>query len=213
MLSINNLIFHYENGFSIKVGNLFVNRGEMVFLSGESGSGKSTLLNIIAGILDYKSGSVTVMGQELKYLTSFQRDKFRGENIGFIFQQFNLIPYLSVVDNVLLPCKLFNKKSDLLETLIERTALPKECLDKRVDELSIGQQQRVACIRALIGRPSLVIADEPTSALDDDKQNAFLKLLIECCKDINSTLIFVSHNKNLSRLFDRIVEIKNGILS
>jgi putative ABC transport system ATP-binding protein len=212
MIRINDLTFCYDEVFSLVVDSFFVERGEMVFLSGESGSGKSTLLNIIAGILNYKSGSVKVIGQELNNLTNFQRDRFRGENIGFIFQQFNLISYLSVRDNILLPCKFFNKECSLFEFLLDKLEISQKYWDKRVDELSIGQQQRVASVRALVGCPPIIIADEPTSALDTNLQDSFLKLLIESCKSINSSLLFVSHNEGLMNRFDKVVKIKDGIL-
>ncbi|GMO57082.1 MAG: ABC transporter ATP-binding protein [Rickettsiales bacterium] len=213
VIEIVDFSFHYNNNFVLDVKNFYINQGEMVFLSGESGSGKTTLLNIITGILEYKTGSVKVLNTELKLLSNHQRDRFRGQNIGFIFQQFNLIPYLSVKENVLLPCKFFNKDTKLLEKLLHDIDLNEKLWNTRVDELSVGQQQRVACVRALIGSPKLIIADEPTSALDDARQDAFLDMLIRGCKSVNSTLLFVSHNKNLIKRFDRVVQIKDGVVS
>ncbi|MBQ7607199.1 MAG: ABC transporter ATP-binding protein [Desulfovibrionaceae bacterium] len=186
--------------------------GERMFLSGPSGSGKSTLLGLIAGILVPKCGSVQVMGTRLNSLSSAARDSFRGDHIGFIFQQFNLVPYLSIVENVLIPCRFSAARcaraggrhaEEAACALLTRLDLSPTLWDKPVFRLSIGQQQRVAAARALIGLPDLLIADEPTSALDTDRREAFLHLLLEECEKQNTSVLFVSHDTSLESSFSR----------
>ena len=144
-----------------------------------------------------------------------QRDKFRADHIGYIFQQFNLLPYLNVVENVILPCQFSAQRKSQVDTslvedatrLLEKLHLPAHLLDKPVVELSIGQQQRVAAARALIGKPALIIADEPTSSLDYDNRTAFIELLLEQVNQAQSTLLFVSHDPTLESLFDRTLNL------
>lgn len=165
-----------------------------------------------------QAGSITVLGQLLSTLSAARRDTFRAEHIGFIFQMFNLIPYLSVVDNVLLPCRFSNRRKHNIETrssslkdeamrLLDHLDLHEEILQRPVTELSVGQQQRVAAARALIGGPELVIADEPTSSLDADRRAGFLQLLLQECAEQNTTLIFVSHDSSLEPFFDRGIRL------
>jgi putative ABC transport system ATP-binding protein len=187
---------------------------EQVFVSGPSGSGKSTLLALIGGINQPQSGQVSILGRSLNSLAGAQRDRFRVDHIGFIFQQFNLIPYLSILDNVLLPCRFsayrreraLAQGKDLLsaaQSLLRTLDLAPALWTRAVTQLSIGQQQRVAAARALIGRPEIVVADEPTSALDSDRQQAFLDLIQHECKQAGASLIFVSHDQRLAQRFDR----------
>ncbi|RQW61582.1 ABC transporter ATP-binding protein [Vibrio viridaestus] len=193
----------------INIDTFRVKRGEHVFVKGPSGCGKSTLLSLITGINTPQAGEITVLGTKLNSLSSSQRDRFRADNIGYIFQQFNLLPYLSVIENVVLPCQFSHKRMSNLsgslkekaKQLLSRLKLPDELLAKSVIELSIGQQQRVAAARALIGAPDLIIADEPTSALDYDNRKSFIELLLEEAKASNSTLVFVSHDPTLEPLF------------
>lgn len=188
--------------------------GERVFLRGPSGSGKSTLLSVLAGVLTPQQGQVTVLGQDLRALSGPARDRFRADHIGFIFQLFNLIPYLSVLDNVLLPCGFSAQRKARAGAdargeavrLLEHLDMGAPLLRRPVTELSVGQQQRVAAARALIGAPGLVIADEPTSSLDADRRAAFIGLLFSECKRERTALIFVSHDAGLAPLFDRTVE-------
>jgi ABC-type antimicrobial peptide transport system, ATPase component len=192
-----------------------LNDGEHVFLKGPSGSGKSTLLSLIAGIHTPQSGTLTVNHQALTALNDRQRDQFRANHIGYIFQQFNLLPYLSVLDNVTVPLRFSLARRQALTrsphqeaaTLLNQLGLPKNCHHQPVTVLSIGQQQRVAAARALIGAPALIIADEPTSALDADTRNTFIQLLQDRCRDANSSLLFVSHDSQLASLFDRDVSL------
>lgn len=188
--------------------------GEQVFISGPSGSGKSTLLGLIAGIISPSSGSVRVNGVRLNGLGGARRDIFRGDHIGFIFQQFNLIPYLSILENVLIPCRfstLRRKRAGNPEAeakvLLERLGLLPTLWDRPVHKLSVGQQQRVASARALIGRPSLLIADEPTSSLDADRRKAFLRLLLDECREAGTALLFVSHDQSLAEDFATVVRL------
>lgn len=197
---------------------LQINRGERVFLRGPSGSGKSTLLNLLAGVTQPQSGMLKVLGQDLNTLGGAQRDHFRAHHIGFIFQMFNLIPYLSVVENVTLPCRFSDRRrhkvlaqADSLEheaiRLLDHLDMAQDdVLHKPVNELSVGQQQRVAAARALIGAPELVIADEPTSSLDADRRTAFIDLLFRECDNARATLIFVSHDNSLQAPFGRTIE-------
>jgi putative ABC transport system ATP-binding protein len=200
----------------LDVPTLVVNRGERVFLRGPSGSGKSTLLGVIAGVLRPQSGSVRVLGRELSTLRGAGRDAFRAAHIGFIFQSFNLIPYLSLVENVALPARFSPERraragSDLAgeaRRLLGALGLADPALLARpVTQLSIGQQQRVAAARALLGRPDLLIADEPTSSLDADARESFLDLLMSECAAEGATLLFVSHDVSLGRLFDRVLAL------
>jgi putative ABC transport system ATP-binding protein len=188
--------------------------GERVFLHGPSGSGKSTLLSLIGGVVVAEAGRVEVLGSDLGSLSAAARDRHRADQLGFIFQQFNLIPYLSGRDNIRLACRFSAARRQRLaaggsavDSEIDRLAghldLGAALLDRPAAELSVGQQQRVAAARALIGRPPLIVADEPTSALDADRQRAFLDLLLAECSAAGATLLFVSHDSRLSGQFDR----------
>ncbi len=190
-------------------------RGETLFLKGPSGSGKTTLLGLLGGVQTPNRGSIRLLGQELTALSAGARDHFRVDHTGYIFQQFNLLPFLSVRENVELPChfsKLRARRAKQRHGSVDRAAATllahlglkdPGLLARRADELSIGQQQRVAAARALIGQPELVIADEPTSALDADAREAFLQLLFAECREAGASLLFVSHDQSLAPLFDR----------
>ena len=158
-----------------------VARSERVFLQGESGSGKSTLLSLLSGMFVPSSGRVSVLGTEVSSLSTRERDRFRAENIGFVFQQFNLIPYLSVLDNILLAAQFGEvagaSAKTRAEELLIKVNLGWELHHRPAGQLSIGQQQRVAIVRALINSPELLLVDEPTSALDHRNRDAFLNLL------------------------------------
>jgi len=198
----------------LDIARFTLGEGERVFLHGPSGSGKSTLLSVIGGVTVPQMGSVRVLGKDLPVLSGPARDRHRADHIGFIFQQFNLIPYLSAADNIALPCRFSRRRADkagdlsrAIARLAEHLDLGPEVLDAPAAELSVGQQQRVAAARALIGEPALVIADEPTSALDADRQAAFLSLLLDECQASGSALLFVSHDLWLSGQFDRTVSL------
>ena len=228
ILDLKNVCFSWKNSGRelLNLPELLVEQHEHVFLQGPSGSGKSTLLALVGGILVSESGTLKVLGTEIKSLSSSARDSFRVDHIGFIFQLFNLLPYLSIEENVILPLS-FSKirakragrtKIDQVNEahrLLKALALGEQLAEKSpVTELSVGQQQRVAAARALIGNPELIIADEPTSALDADLRHSFLELLFGECKKAGSTLLFVSHDSTLSELFNRKIsmdEINNNV--
>jgi putative ABC transport system ATP-binding protein len=200
----------------IAIEHLCFARGERVFVRGPSGSGKSTLLSLIAGVVSPDSGALSVLGQDLRALDGAQRDRFRADHIGIIFQMFNLLPYLSVLENVMLPCAFSARRRKRIGSAIEAEAVrlledldmaSRALLRRPVTELSVGQQQRVAAARALIGAPEIVIADEPTSALDAERRSAFIELMFRECKRTGSTLIFVSHDASLAPLFDRALAL------
>ena len=189
--------------------------GETLFLKGPSGSGKTTLLGLLGGVQKASQGTIRLLGQELSELGSGARDRFRVDHTGYIFQQFNLLPFLSVRENVELPCHFSKLRASravqrhgsvakAAQTLLAHLGLKDPALlERRADSLSIGQQQRVAAARALIGQPELVIADEPTSALDADAREAFIQLLFAECREAGASLLFVSHDQSLATLFDR----------
>ena len=203
----------------LKIDHLQIMSGERVFLRGPSGSGKSTLLSLIAGVLVAQSGSIEILGAPLESMSSAARDSFRANHIGIIFQQFNLIPYLSVVENVTLPCHFSRQrrqnatvrsgglKDEALRLLNHLDMADASVINKPVNELSVGQQQRVAAARALIGSPEILIADEPTSSMDADRRQAFINLLFQECHESDSTLLFVSHDQSLQGPFDRSFEL------
>jgi putative ABC transport system ATP-binding protein len=215
ILKIENLEFGYSNRPSLlKIPHFELMKNERVFLYGDSGSGKTTLLGLVAGILPTESGSIKVLGRDLKAMSASQRDIFRGNHLGYIFQLFNLVPYLSVIENISLSCemnleRLSRLKKSLHEeaTHIARSLGIESILHKSVIELSVGQQQRVAVARALLGNPELIIADEPTSALDADHREKFIQLLFKQCEESGATLIFVSHDKSIQSQFSRSVSL------
>lgn len=219
MISIKQLKFSYAQHTVINIDTLHLDKNAHLFIEGASGSGKSTLLNLMAGVLSPDSGSIRVLGTELSELKNSQKDRFRAEHIGIIFQQFNLIPYLSVIENVTLPCRFSDtrknkalERSDTLEKeamrLLQRLGLDDtHLLSRPVNELSVGQQQRVAAARAMIGSPEVIIADEPTSALDANHRQAFIKMLFNECKKEHITLIFVSHDTSLKHLFTHSMDL------
>ena len=221
IIKIDSVRFYWskKSNFKIFVPNLEIKKGEKVLLLGESGSGKTTLLSLMCGFLNPLSGNISINGNTINQLSSKTRDEYRADNIGIIFQQFNLLPYANVVDNVLLPLyfskvrsnNVSNKKEKVIE-LFKQLRLPDDIAQFRASSLSMGQQQRVAVARALIGNPSLIIADEPTSSLDADAQKIFLNLMFEQISENNSTLLMVSHDKSLSNQFDRLIDINEIII-
>lgn len=199
----------------LDIESLDIEAGQSLFIQGPSGSGKTSLLNLIGVVTAPDSGVINILGQDVNGLKGSAKDKFRADHIGFIFQQFNLVPYLSVLENVTLPChfsKSRQSKSDNLDAqalhLLNDLGMAEDkLLNKSVTELSVGQQQRVAAARALIGNPEIIIADEPTSALDSDARETFIELLFQECQQSNSTLLFVSHDRSLAKLFDRQIDL------
>lgn len=205
VIQINHLKFSYDQQKTIlHIPHLEIPRGETVFLFGPSGSGKTTLLEVLAGVIDVEQGEVSILGEKISQMTSSQKDVFRSRHIGYIFQQFNLIPYLTAKENILLPFVFSDKKINhtLYEKLVVALGLS-NLGDQLASELSVGQQQRVAAARALMTEPELILADEPTSALDFDHRESFLSVLFSLVKEQNSTLVFVSHDRSIQNLFDR----------
>jgi putative ABC transport system ATP-binding protein len=207
----------------LKIDQFVVKPGEKVLLIGPSGSGKSTLLNLIAGMLDPQKGEISIGGQMLSGRSASARDKARADSMGFIFQSFNLLPFLSLIDNVKLSCRFSNLRKQqaiqqfgsvdtAAEHLLAELGL-QTVLDRRltVSQLSVGQQQRVAIARALIGSPAVLLADEPTSALDPHSQSQFMELLVQQCgKAVDGlpiSLLMVSHDLGLAPFFDRVVSL------
>lgn len=188
-----------------------VERGQRLFLYGPSGAGKSTLLNLLAGIIRPTAGSIELLGQTVSSLRPRARDRFRAAHIGVVFQQFNLIPYLSVLDNIRLAahfCPTRQKDvSGRAHQLMAQLELPDNTLTRPAHSLSIGQQQRVAIARALINHPEILIVDEPTSALDAEVKDVFIELLLSLVSANQSTLIFVSHDQSLSQHFDQSINL------
>jgi putative ABC transport system ATP-binding protein len=192
-----------------------ITAGESVFLHGPSGCGKSTLLSLLAGVLVADEGRVTLLGHDWSQLSGAARDRSRVAHVGYIFQQFNLLPYLSVLDNVLLPCRFSQRREaqaarggssrEEAEHLLDQMGLDRHLWKRQAMQLSVGQQQRVAAARALIGQPEVVIADEPTSALDEDRREAFLDVLLTACLVNHSALVFVSHDQRIAQRFARHV--------
>ena len=213
-------MFAYHAGEPVlDIAELTVACGEKLFVEGPSGSGKSTLLGLLGGILTPSAGTVEVHGETLSAMSAAARDRFRATHVGFVFQMFNLLPYLSVVENVALPCRLSALRAETArrsggsiaaeaQRLLQRLGLAgTNLLDRRVTSLSIGQQQRVAVARALIGRPALLVADEPTAALDAANRKRFVQLLMEECEAAGSAAVFVSHDPSLATSFDRSVSL------
>lgn len=204
-----------RSGFGLDVSEFSVDQQEKLFLLGESGSGKSTLLSLICGIAQPQKGVVEVDGTDLTQLSGPQRDRFRANKIGVIFQMFNLLPYATALENILLPLAFApDRKSSVSDPQAEALRLTNALglgadlvCRARASELSIGQQQRVAAARALIGKPRLIIADEPTSALDAARQDDFVNLLMEQVASVGATLVMVSHDARLASHFDRVVDL------
>ena len=186
-----------------------VSAQEKVFVHGPSGGGKSTLLNLLSGILRPSAGEVLLLGKRLDQMNNRQLDQFRANHIGYIFQQFNLIPYLDALDNIKLANQFSQKIPQplLLQeifSLLSTFRIDDSDWYKPTEKLSIGQQQRIAIARAMINKPEILIADEPTSSLDKANRDVFMSELIEMVSETRTTLVFVSHDLSLSKSFDRI---------
>ena len=221
IIEAHGLVFAWQANSSpvLSIEEFTINTEERVFIKGPSGSGKSTLLSLLGGVIQPQQGEIKILEQTLSELTQGERDQFRADHVGFVFQMFNLIPYLSVMENVTLPCRFSEKRRGRLAA---RTGLESEAarildqlgigdkasIGKTVSDLSVGQQQRVAVARALLGAPEIIVADEPTSALDTDLRDAFIELLMQECEKNNTTLLFVSHDGGLAHYFDRVVDFQ-----
>jgi putative ABC transport system ATP-binding protein len=207
-----------RRSFALAIDDFRLSKGERLLLVGPSGSGKSTFLSLLAGIVSPQEGTIAILGTDIAKLRGAARDRFRAEHFGIIFQMFNLLPYGSVIDNVVLPLSFSQKRLARASArggidaearrLLESLALPRELISgTSTARLSVGQQQRVAAARALIGAPEIIVADEPTSALDRNRQRAFLDLLFADVAEADSSLVMVSHDESLGSRFDRVVAL------
>jgi putative ABC transport system ATP-binding protein len=221
-LCFENVEFSYPKQPSpiLKIKELKISAKEKVFLYGPSGSGKSTLLSLITGVLRAQKGKIEILNHKnFNEISDKQRDQIRGEHMGYIFQQFNLLPYLSVRDNIALSAKInhvrlakLNQNGKNIDSEINRLSEKLEIdsiLNQAAYKISVGQQQRVAAARALLGSPEIIIADEPTSSLDEDRKNSFMQLLIQEVESIGAILIFVSHDRSLEKFFHRSISISD----
>ncbi|WP_271950330.1 ABC transporter ATP-binding protein [Ruegeria faecimaris] len=200
----------------LSVDSFDLEAGESVFMKGPSGSGKTTLLSAIAGVIDVPQSAVRVAGTDVGALAGGDRDRFRVDQLGIVFQVFNLLPWLSALENTLLPCRFSaqrrnrsgpDPKATATRLLSELGLKDTELINRPASALSVGQQQRVAAARALIGAPEVVLADEPTSALDEEAKDTFVQLLLKECKASGASLLFVSHDRSLEKHFDRSVDL------
>lgn len=216
-ITFSNVIFSYNEQSNLPILNIpswELAQGEHAFIYGPSGIGKSTLLKLLSGLLTPNNGCINVFGHSLDKMTNRQRDKFRATHIGFVFQEFNLIPYLNAIDNIRL-ANYFAKSSSKeaehkdITTLLTSLNMPKCHWEIPISRLSIGQQQRIAIARALINKPRILIADEPTSSLDQENRESFMTLLMSMATSNNITLLFVSHDMSLSHHFNRVESLNN----
>jgi len=215
LISVENLNYSLGDNtkFSLKINKFILKKSDSFLIYGDSGLGKSTFLNLLSGTLRPKEGAINILGTNIVDSSSAVKDKIRGDHFGIVFQTFNLLPYITVKNNILLGKAYSNRKqllssNDEVKILMDKLSLNyKDLVDRKAYELSIGQQQRVAVARALIGKPEIIIADEPTSALDQDNQKEFINLLFKSLDENEQGLIMVSHNKKLSKKFKIVKNI------
>ena len=193
----------------IDISSWSVDRGERIFVHGPSGAGKSTLLNLVSGLLSCSEGEISVLGERLDQKNSRQRDRFRANHLGYVFQRFNLVPYLSAIENIDLARSFLTRKDRLsnklkASELLDSLDLASDDWKKPVSLLSTGQQQRVAIARALVNTPEILIADEPTSSLDQQNRENFMSMLMQLVESKDMTLLFVSHDMSLTQYFTRV---------
>lgn len=218
LLEVNNICKIYGSGetavHALKNVSFSVPKGEYVAIVGESGSGKSTLLNMIGALDTPTSGKVMMSGKDIFSTNDRELTIFRRRNIGFIFQAFNLIPELTVEQNIIFPVLLDYQKPDkkYLEELLAVLNL-KERRNHLPSQLSGGQQQRVAIGRALITRPSIILADEPTGNLDSQNSSEVIALLKNASKKYEQTIIMITHNRSIAQTADRVLQVSDGVLT
>lgn len=216
MLKTLGLEYHYQYGKKIVFPEIEVDRGRRLLISGFSGCGKTTLLSLIAGALKLQVGEIIFGENEYSKMSSLQLDKFRADHIGYIFQTLNLIPFLSVSENIALGVKFSKSRKSVVSNLnqevvrlINSLGLGKEILNTPINRLSVGQQQRVAVARALLGKPDLILADEPTSALDTGTTKKFLNEMMDTFDSTRQAIIMVSHDASIAPYFDTVIDLNN----
>lgn len=212
-IELKNIVFSYpSSGWKLEIPQLQLEAGQHLFIQGASGSGKTTLLNLLGGVTTASQGEIWLSGVALHKLSAAKRDTLRAEKIGVVFQQLNLIPYLSVLDNVLLSAHFAGQKRLAVRLrateLLNRLGLDESLFKQPASRLSVGQQQRVAIARALLTQPVLLIADEPTSALDADNRDAFMQIMLAEADRCGTTVIFVSHDRALQPYFCSRLDMK-----
>lgn len=218
LLEVQSLSKTYGTGdiavHALKAATFSVPKGEFVAIVGESGSGKSTLLNMLGALDTPTSGKVFIDGKDIFFMQDQALTVFRRRNIGFIFQSFNLIPELTVEQNIIFPVLLDYQKPNkkYLEELLTVLNL-KERRDHLPSQLSGGQQQRVAIGRALITRPSLILADEPTGNLDTQNTSEVISLLKDASKKYEQTIIMITHSRSIAQTADRVLQVSDGVLT
>jgi putative ABC transport system ATP-binding protein len=208
VIEAENLAFAYAAKPILEISRLRVNAGSHALVCGDSGCGKSTLMNLVSGVLSGYTGSLRVLGQDLSALSPARRDRFRAQHIAVIFQQFNLIPYLTVTENVLLALRVVGQEaySARIAAILDHLQIA-HVARQRASELSHGQQQRAAAARALALNAELILADEPTSALDDTNAKLFLELLFREAEANHRTIVVVSHDLRYRKRFDQVIDL------
>lgn len=214
MINIENLKYSYPNSdFTLAVGTLSIEKGSRTAVIGPSGFGKTTLLNLIAGILQPQRGDVKVNGTNVSQLSDSERRNFRIREVGFVFQDFKLLEYLSVLDNILLPFRI-NRSLEIskdVKSVAKDTAASlniEDKLHKHPSRLSHGERQRVAICRALVNKPAIILADEPTGNLDPDNKAHIMQILFDYVDNYDSTLVTVTHDHELLKGFQQIVDFR-----
>ena len=218
LIDIKNLKYSFNktSKFQLNIKKFILKKSDSILIYGDSGAGKSTFLNLLSGTVNPQEGIINILGNDITKASSFKKDKIRGDHFGIVFQTFNLLPYLTVKNNILLGKAYSNRKrslsnndnNDEIKMIMDKLSLSyNELINRKAFELSIGQQQRVAVARALIGRPEIILADEPTSALDKNNQKEFIDLLFKSLNENEQGLIMVSHDKKLSNKFKIVKNI------
>ncbi|MDC0602065.1 ATP-binding cassette domain-containing protein [Aliiglaciecola sp.] len=212
-LSVSKLAYSYSStSRSLTCEDWSLQRGDKVFLYGDSGSGKSTLLSLLCGIARPQKGLIKIGDTDLSELSATQLDQLRANRIGVVFQQFNLIPYLSVLQNIELATYFAHSTVDVnakIHAMLPQLNLHSDILESKVAALSVGQKQRVAIMRALVNEPEILLIDEPTSALDANARDGFMRMLLAISQSTGSTMVFVSHDGELRQYFDKHIAIKD----
>lgn len=220
MIQWSNLQFRFDENNVFAFADHTIARGERVLIQGESGSGKTTLLSLLTGVLTPSAGNIRIQDTDITQLSSGKRDHFRKHNMGYVFQQFNLLEYLTLEENVALPLSLsqqranFERQTHATHTDAARAWLSKLSLNdsslfqKPARDVSFGQKQRVAVARACIGNPPIILADEPTSSLDASNKKQLMDVLTQHCQAHNTTLVMVSHETDIQSYFDRSIAMQ-----